>query len=211
MVKLFRYFIIAVSGIILLLWPGSFAARSGSETVYLAEMKQCPGRVDLPIMGLNFTLDRINRTQNYLNGDIVMKESFPTGFKGIHHRIRSITQDNCTTIPVNVNIKSCEDMTDKSTCKPFLNQIATSELCLLLKKPLPSYRTFIRSMSPALQCPLRNTTYQIRNFQVPNELAKYMQRSSKRIYYFNRISGTKNGREIVCFEFFMYAAAVKKS
>lgn len=117
------------------------------------------------------------------------------------------------SIPVNVNIKSCEDMTDKSTCKPFLNQIATNELCLLLKKPLPSYRNFIRSMSPVLACPLKNTTYKIQNFPVPNELARYMQRSAgKRIYYFNRISGTsKDGRELVCFEFFMYAAAVKKS
>lgn len=113
--------------------------------------------------------------------------------------------------PVNVAIKSCEDMTDKSTCKPFLNQMATNEICRLLKNPLPSYRNFIHAMTPPLQCPLKITTHEFRNFQVPNELARYMQKSAKRIYYFIRISGTKNGKEMLCFEFFMFASTNKKS
>lgn len=108
---------------------------------------------------------------------------------------------------------TCEDMKDKSTCKPFLNQMSTmmNDICLLLRAPLPSYRQFLRRVSPPFQCPLKKTTYRVRNLNVGNELANYMQRSSKRIYYFNRVTGTKNGREVACFEFFMYAATPKKS
>lgn len=69
--------------IILVLWPLSFAAHSGRQTIYLAEMAQCPGKEDLPISGYNFSLQRGNRSQNFINGDVVMTESFPKGFKSI--------------------------------------------------------------------------------------------------------------------------------
>ena len=72
--------IIAV--VFLFLWPLSMAARSTQQTVYLAEMKNCPGKENLAIMSYNFTLERGNRTQNYVNGDIVLGEAFPNGFKG---------------------------------------------------------------------------------------------------------------------------------
>lgn len=79
MAKLFWEIVITI---VVYFLPISFAARANPETVYISEMKQCPGRTDLPIMGYNFTLDRANRTQHYLSGDIVMKEAFPKGFKG---------------------------------------------------------------------------------------------------------------------------------
>lgn len=100
---------------------------------------------------------------------------------------------------------------DKSTCKPFISQIATNELCLLLKVPLPSYYSFVENVRPKLECPLKNTTYRVRNFGVTNDLAKYMRKSQKRTYYFTRITGTSNSREIVCFEFFMFAVNSRKS
>lgn len=57
------------------------AGNSNHRTVYLSDMKQCPGKDDLPIY-CNITVERGNRTQNYLSGDILVKERFPTGFKG---------------------------------------------------------------------------------------------------------------------------------
>lgn len=113
---------------------------------------------------------------------------------------------------VNFIIKSCEDMTDKSTCKPFLNQLATNEICLLLKTPLPSYKDFIRRTNPPLRCPIQKTTYKFRDYPLANEMSRYMQRSNKQIYYLSRISGsTSNGREVGCYEFFLHAAVLKKS
>lgn len=68
--------------IVLFLWPLSHGARPGHPIIYLAEMKQCPGKNNLPVMGVNFTVARINRTRRVLSGDIVFKEPFPKGFKG---------------------------------------------------------------------------------------------------------------------------------
>lgn len=112
---------------------------------------------------------------------------------------------------VNINIKSCDDMTDKSTCKPFLNHLSTNEICTMLKKPLPSYRGLMKSVNPLLICPLQNTTYEVRNFLLPNDLARYMQRSSKRIYYYIHITATRSNREVGCFQFFMFAGPTKKT
>lgn len=73
-----------VTSVLFWLGPGIvMAARSPAhQTVYMAEMKQCPGKDNLPTVAYNFTLDRGNRTQYYLNGDILMREAFPNGFKG---------------------------------------------------------------------------------------------------------------------------------
>lgn len=101
-------------------------------------------------------------------------------------------------------------MKDLTSCTPFLSQLATTDLCLLLKLPLPSYRDFIQGTTPRLRCPLQSTTYRLRRLPISNELTRYMPRSGKKIYYFSHFSGSLNGREVLCFEFFMHAASTKK-
>lgn len=108
-------------------------------------------------------------------------------------------------------ISRCTDMPDKSTCKAFLHHLALSDTCLLLKNPLPSYSIFVRTTVPPLKCPLNAGVYKVRDYPMDNGMTRYMPKTDKKVYYHSRMTGTRNKREILCFEFYMYPATLKRS
>lgn len=70
-----------VSNLLLFTVPSSSGVKSEMRLL-LSEMKQCSGKENLAVFGQNFGLERRNKSQFYLQGEIVMRKPFPTGFRG---------------------------------------------------------------------------------------------------------------------------------
>lgn len=53
-----------------------------TQSLVLAEMKQCPGKENLIILGSNFTIKKVNNGRHIINGEIILTEPLTNGFKG---------------------------------------------------------------------------------------------------------------------------------
>lgn len=104
-------------------------------------------------------------------------------------------------------------MTEYESCKTYLNNIVTNEICHLLRLPLPTYVDFIKQMKPTFICPLRNGTYHISDFEIKNTLERYMPRDPKWRYYLITFTGfsEKTGRQLLCFQLILYTKMTKSN
>ncbi|GAB0091726.1 uncharacterized protein DMENIID0001_065910 [Sergentomyia squamirostris] len=168
------------------------AADAGDRRLILTYMGQCQGKENIPVYLPDFKIEQANRNQYFMSGDIVVRESFPRGFH------------------LSIDVKKCTNPSVPDSCKTFLNNLATSDICTMLELPLPSYSSFVRSLNPPLKCPIRQTTYRMDNFQVEDSLTKYMPVSNSVSYWNVTIKGRQEKREIACIVFQMYSRPMTK-
>lgn len=135
--------------IVLLLYFGAQSAMGDVDRkLIMTNLGQCKGKEGLPVYLPDFRVEQTNRNSYYLSGDIVIREPFPKGFT------------------IAIDIKKCSNPTVADTCKTFLNNMVTTDICTMLELPLPSYKTFIQTLNPPLKCPIRQMTYHMNNYLV---------------------------------------------
>ncbi|XP_055687507.1 uncharacterized protein LOC129792462 [Lutzomyia longipalpis] len=155
-------------------------------------MGQCKGKEDLPVYLPDFKIEQANRNQYFMSGDIVVREPYPRGFS------------------IFIDIKKCSNPSVADSCKTFLNNMATSDICTMLDLPLPSYSTFVRSLKPPLKCPIKQTTYHMDSFEVEDSLTKYMPVSRSISYWNVTIKARQDKKEVACISFQMHSRPVAK-
>ncbi|GAB0086606.1 uncharacterized protein DMENIID0001_141330 [Sergentomyia squamirostris] len=168
------------------------AADSADRKLIFTYMGQCQGKEDLPIYLPDFKVEQTNRSQYFMSGDIIVKEPFPRGFH------------------VSIDVKKCTNPSVADSCKTFLNNLSTSDICTMLDIPLPSYSSFVRSLKPPLKCPIRQTTYRMDNFQIEDTLTRYMPVSNSVSYWNVTIKGRQEKKEVACLVFQMNARPMTK-
>lgn len=148
-------------------------------------IRQCEGKENLPARVSEFKIEKRNKN-DFLSGDIVFDEDFEKGFN------------------LDVTMKKCNDVTNNSTCTIFLNNLATPDLCLLLKYPLPYYAHFVRSVKPPPLCPIKKGTYSTRDFKITDTLSTFLPKTKNPAYFLGTLKGHKDKRQIICINLLMY-------
>uniref|UniRef100_A0A1B0GQ46 Uncharacterized protein n=1 Tax=Phlebotomus papatasi TaxID=29031 RepID=A0A1B0GQ46_PHLPP len=131
-------------------------------------------------------IEQANRNQYFMSGDIEVREPFPKGFN------------------IFIDVKQCSNPSVADSCKTFLNNLATTDICTMLDIPMPSYVNFVRLIKPPFKCPIQEAVYHIENFQVEDSLTRYMPASKSIMYWNVTMKGRRAKRDIACFNFQMH-------
>ncbi|XP_065086740.1 uncharacterized protein LOC135708567 [Ochlerotatus camptorhynchus] len=141
---------------------------------------QCPGHKNLPIYFTDFKVSQYNATNYVVNGEVIFKEDFPNGWTG------------------SATVKRCDDFSAAANCRPFLNNIANTDVCTLLAASDAMYTRYFDKMVPKPQCPFKKGSYILKDQLVEDDVARFLPGSGS-TYWEVRSSGKIGDRMVLCF------------
>ncbi|XP_062541101.1 uncharacterized protein LOC134209133 [Armigeres subalbatus] len=151
-----------------------------SKRMVINRIGQCPGQKDLPIYFDDFKITQYNKTNYVVNGEVTFREDFPKGWTG------------------SAVVKKCDDFSSAANCRPFLNNIASTDLCTLLNIPNAMYMKYLNRMTPIPRCPFKKGTYVVKDQLVEDELTRFLPGSGN-TYWEARSTGKIGDRMVMCF------------
>ncbi|XP_053686968.1 uncharacterized protein LOC128736508 [Sabethes cyaneus] len=149
------------------------------KRVVVHRVGQCVGKKDLPIYLPDFWVTQHNRSHNLLNGVIVVREDFPNGWQPT------------------ASVKKCDSFQASASCRPFLDNLASSDACSLLAASDAVYAKYMSSIEPKLRCPLRKGNYTVKQL-IYDDVTRFMPGAGS-TYWEVRSTGKIGDRMVVCF------------
>nr|XP_029732484.1 uncharacterized protein LOC115268540 [Aedes albopictus] len=114
----------------------------GKKKLVVHRVGQCPGQKNLPIFVPDMRVAPYNATNMAVSGVIEFREDFPNGWD------------------VSATVKKCDDFRSSASCRPYLNNIANSDQCMLLRiGGEMMWMKYLNSISPKAICPFRKGNY----------------------------------------------------
>ncbi|EAT48841.1 AAEL000117-PA [Aedes aegypti] len=151
-----------------------------SKRLVIHRIGQCPGQKNLPIYFPDFKVSQHNKTDYVVNGEVIFREDFPNGWTG------------------SASVKKCDDFSSAANCRPFLNNIANTDVCTLLSIPNTVYAKYLDMMVPRPKCPFKKGTYVLKDQRVEDEMARFLPGAGN-TYWEVRSSGKVGDRTVLCF------------
>ncbi|XP_052873689.1 uncharacterized protein LOC128279009 [Anopheles cruzii] len=150
----------------------------GRKKLFITRVGQCVGKKNLPIYLPDMRIAPYNRTNYVVSGELHFRENLPD-------------------YKLSVMVKQCDDIRATINCRPFLNNIANSDGCGLLRATGTMYNVYMRNFQPKLQCPFWNGTYIMGETLVDDNLVKYLPGSGS-TFWEVRMTGRVKERMIFC-------------
>ncbi|XP_053674578.1 uncharacterized protein LOC128724881 [Anopheles nili] len=149
------------------------------KKLFITRIGQCGGKKNLPVFVPDMRIASYNRSSYVVSGEINFRENIPEGYR------------------LSVAVKQCDDIRATVNCRPFLNNIANTDGCALLRATGTMYNEYLGNFQPELKCPFKNGTYVLRETLVDDGLVKYLPGSGS-TYWDVRMTGRMKERMIFC-------------
>ncbi|XP_055604128.1 uncharacterized protein LOC129752366 [Uranotaenia lowii] len=159
---------------------GTIGSIGVQKRLVIHRIGQCVDQKDLPVFMPDFQVTQYNKTQTLVSGDVYFHEDFPNGWKA------------------SVTVKNCDDFRPSATCRPFLDNIADSDICTLLAASDTIYGSYLSYVRPKARCPLLKGNYTVRNQPVEDDTTRFLPGSGI-TYWDARIVGMVGERMVSCF------------
>uniref|UniRef100_A0A182J5E4 MD-2-related lipid-recognition domain-containing protein n=1 Tax=Anopheles atroparvus TaxID=41427 RepID=A0A182J5E4_ANOAO len=121
--------------------PSSSIGQIGNKKLFVTRVGQCVGKKNLPVYVPDMRISAHNRTAHFVSGEVHFREDILHGYR------------------LSVTVRKCDDIRATIGCRPFLNNIANTDGCALLRASGAMYHVYLRNFRPELQCPFWNGTY----------------------------------------------------
>ncbi|XP_065086715.1 uncharacterized protein LOC135708537 [Ochlerotatus camptorhynchus] len=151
----------------------------GKKKLVVHRVGQCLGKKDLPIFAPDMRIAPYNATNNAVSGIIEFREDFLNGWD------------------VSASVKKCDDFRASDSCRPFLNNLANSNQCMMLGLSDMMWMKYLTNMSPKAECPFRKGIYTYGETLVDDNLVKYMP-GSGHSHWEVEITGKVKNRQVLC-------------
>lgn len=141
---------------------------------------QCLGHKNLSIYMPDFQIAPYNRTHYAVNGEVIFHEDFPNGWTA------------------SATVKKCDSFSASANCRPFLSNIANTDVCNMLAATDAIYGRYMSNISPKAQCPFRKGTYVVKDQIVEDETTRLLPGSGN-TYWEVKSTGKVGDRMVLCF------------
>ncbi|XP_055533208.1 uncharacterized protein LOC129723188 [Wyeomyia smithii] len=150
-----------------------------NKRIVVHRVGQCVGKKDLPIYLPDFWVTQHNSSHYVLNGVIMVREDFPKGWQPT------------------ASVKKCDGFQASASCRPFLDNLASSDVCSMLSASDAMYAKYISSIEPKLRCPFLKGNYTVKQ-QIYDEVARFLPGSGS-TFWEVRNTAKIGDRMIACF------------